>query len=399
MKKKEIKKMKKKLLYLLIVLVLFIAFSLTVSATQLPTMIRIATSSLGSGTYAKAAIFSDIIKEATKIDVRIMPNDSQVGVALVMRSKEMDCAFYTGTGMFYLAHGLNVFGSADWGPQSIRSTLMGIAGCAFAVPASSDIKEWEDMKGKRVAVSPGTPIVADATFAFLAYGGITPDDVVQTVVSGMGGAYNALIDGITDGAFLPFGGSAAYKMEGSPRGLRWLSMDPNNEEGWKRLQKYLPMYGPFISRIGAGCSEENPIVGGGYILGIFAYNDASSDIIYAASKAIYEGYDAYKDVSKDLKYWDQKMLLDYEKQILPMHDGTVRFLKDIGKWTPGMEKWQAWKVKQENGRLEAWLKIVEMAKDKEIEVGSKEFLTMWGEYLWQNGLVSNPGKVPAGDLK
>jgi len=77
-----------------------------------------------------------------------------------------------------------------------------------------------------------------------------------------------------------------------------------------------------------------------------------------------------------------------------MHDGTVSFLKDIGKWTPEMERWQIWKVKQEEGRLGAWPKIVEMAKDKNIKVGSEEFLIMWKEYLWDNGLVSTPGKAP-----
>ena len=363
---------------------------------QLPKMVRVATSTVGSGTYAKATIFSGLVKKASGVDVRIMPNDSQIGVALTMRAKEMDCTYYTGTGMFYLAHGLDVFGAPEWGPQPVRASLMGMSGCGFAVPAKSNIKSWEDMKGKRVAISPGTPLVEDATLAFLAYGGVGKADVKQIVVSGMNGAYSGLLDGTVDGAYLPFEGSAAYNMEGSPRGLRWLPMDPGNEEGWKRLQKYLPMYAPFLSKTGAGCSEERPIVGGGYALGYFAYRDASPDIMFILAKSIYEGYDAYKDISKDLKYWDNKMLLDYEAQFLPLHEGTVRYLKGVGKWTPEMERWQAWKISQETGRLEAWPLVVKTATEKKIKIGSPEFMDLWKAYLQDNNLLSTPGKVPAG---
>lgn len=359
-----------------------------------PTMIRVATSSVGSGTYAKATIFSGVVKDATGVDVRIMPNDTQVGVALTMRAKEMDCGYYTATGMFYLSHGLDVFGAPEWGPQAIRSSLTGMSGTAFAVAARSNITKWEDMKGKRVAVSPGTPLVEDATLAFLAYGGIRKEDVVQTVVTGMGGAYNALIDGSIDGAFMPFEGSSAYTMESSPRGLRWLPMDVNDEAGWKRLQRYLPMYGPFVSKTGAGCSEDKPVVGGGYAIGYFAYRDSSPEIMYLLTKAVYEGYDAYKDVSKDLKYWDQQMLLDNEKQLFALHDGTIRYLKEKGLWTARMERWQAWKVAQEKGRLEAWPKVVALAAEKKIKVGSPQFLETWSTYLRDNQLLSTPGKAP-----
>jgi TRAP transporter TAXI family solute receptor len=369
--------------------------STVLAANKKIKMIKVATSSLGSGTYSKATIFSGVVKKSTGVNVRVMPNDSQVGVGLTMRAKEMDCAYYTGTGMFYLAHGLEVFSAPEWGPQPIRSTLMGMAGCAFGVSASSDIKTWKDMKGKRVAVSPGTPIVADATFAFLAYGGITPKDVKQVVVSGMGGAYNALLDGTTDGAFLPFEGSASYKMEGSPKGLRWLPMELDNKEGWKRLQKYLPMYGPFVGKSGAGISEKKPVIGGGYILGFFAYDNADIDVIYLISKAVYNGYEMYKAVSDDLKYWDRGLLLNYEKQILPFHDGTIKFLKEIGKWTPQMEKWQAYKLEQEKKRKLAWSNVVKDAKAKKIKIGSKGFKAMWLNYLWSNNLLSTPGAVPA----
>ncbi len=383
--------------YLILVVgcALLLNISTALAANTKIKMIRVATSSLGSGTYAKATIFSGVIKKSTGVNVRVMPNDSQVGVGLTMRAKEMDCTYYSGTGMFYLAHGLEVFSAPEWGPQPIRSTLMGMAGCGFGVSASSDIKTWKDMKGKRVAVAPGTPIVADATFAFLAYGGITPKEVKNVVVSGMGGAFNALLDGVTDGAFLPFEGSASYKMEGSPKGLRWLPMKVDDREGWKRLQKYLPMYGSFIGKSGAGISKDKPVVGGGYILGFFAYDNADIDIIYMISKAVYNGYDMYKTVSADLKYWDHDLLLNYEKQILPYHDGTIRFLKEIGKWTPDMEKWQAYKLEQEKKRKLAWADVVKDAKKKKIKTGSKKFKAMWLDYLWSNNLVSTPGAVPA----
>ena len=249
------------------------------------------------------------------------------------------------------------------------------------------------MKGKKVAETPGTPLTTKATLCFLAFGDITADDVQKVIVSGTSGAYDALIDGTIDGAYMPFEGASSYTLESSPRGLRWLEMNPDDKEGWERLQKLMP-YGPYLSRTGAGCSEENPINGAGYNMGFFLFKDVNPDIAYIISKAVFEGYDYYKDMSKDLVYWDQEMLLNYEKQIFPMHDGTIKYLKEIGKWTPDMEHWQAWKVKQEEGRLNAWPKMLEIAKEKNVKVGSEEFLVMWEEYLWQNDLMSTPSKAP-----
>jgi TRAP transporter TAXI family solute receptor len=270
-----------------------------------------------------------------------------------------------------------------------------MSGCGFAVPAKSDIKTWKDMVGKRVAVSPGTPLVEDATLAFLAYGGVTKNDVQQIVVTGMNGAYNSVIDGTIDGAYLPFEGSSAYTMESSPKGLRWLPMDPDDVEGWKRLQVYLPMYAPFISRTGAGCSEENPVVGGGYAMGFFAYRDVSEEIMYLLTKSIYENYDEYKDVSKDLKYWDQALLIDVEKHLFPLHAGAVRYLKEKGLWTPNMDRWQQWREWQEAGRLASWPIVVAQATEKKLKVGSPEFLALWISYIKEKGFYSTPGKAPA----
>jgi TRAP transporter TAXI family solute receptor len=249
------------------------------------------------------------------------------------------------------------------------------------------------MKGKKVAKTPGTPLTTKATLCFLAFGGLTEKDVEQVVVSGTSGAYDALIDGTLDGAYMPFEGASSYTLESSPRGLRWLEMDPNDAEGWARLQKLMP-YGPYLSKTGAGCSEDNPVQGAGYNMGFFLFKDGNPDIAYEISKAIYEGYDYYKDMSADLVYWDEAMLLNYEKQIFPMHEGTVRFLKEIGKWTPDLENWQTWKVKQEEGRINAWPKFLKDTQDKNIQPGSEEFLIMWEEYLWQNDLMSTPSKAP-----
>ncbi|MDD3657144.1 MAG: TAXI family TRAP transporter solute-binding subunit [Atribacterota bacterium] len=385
----------KRIYFCLLALILLTSIiSLNAFASQLPPRIGIAAESVGSGTYSKAMVFANIIKESSGMDVRLMPNDTTMGVALAMRSEEIACAWYTGSGLFYLAHGLDVFGVPEWGPQPVRSGLLGMNGAGFAVAAASDIYEWIDMKGKRIAISPGTPFVAGANHAFLAYGGLKPEDVVEVVVTGMGGAYDAALEGSVDGQFFPFEGAVAYELEASPRGIRWIQSPPDNKEGWARLQRIMPMYGPFLSRTGAGCSEEKPVWGLGYLVGTFAFKDDNPDIIYAINKAIYEGYDDYKDVTEDLKYWDHEMLLNYENNIYPWHEGTVQFLKDVGEWTLEMEKWQAWKVSQENGRIKAWPKVLEMVKEKNIKVGSEEFLNMWKEYLWQNDLMSIPGSLP-----
>ena len=82
---------------------------------------------------------------------------------------------------------------------------------------------------------------------------------------------------------------------------------------------------------------ENPRPLWGYNYLILGYDWTDENLDYWMVKQLVENYDAYKDKHANLKDYTLEHALDWELWFCPQHAGTIRYYKDIGKWTPEME--------------------------------------------------------------
>ena len=78
------------------------------------------------------------------------------------------------------------------------------------------------------------------------------------------------------------------------------------------------------------------------------------NLIYAMAKALYQGYDTYKDGHPKLKHWGVESCLDVIGSDIPLHPGVVRYFKEIGKWTSEHEAWQQKVLAEEAQMIEAF---------------------------------------------
>jgi hypothetical protein len=93
---------------------------------------------------------------------------------------------------------------------------------------------------------------------------------------------------------------------------------------------------PHVATCGAGISKDKPIELGNYPYPIFvAYGSQPADQVYAITKAMIVGYDAYKDAAagasglgagQQTKNW-----------VVPVHPGAVKALKEAGAWSDDQE--------------------------------------------------------------
>jgi len=228
----------------------------------------------------------------------------------------------------------------------------------------------EDLKGKRVATMPGSPSPQLMNEALLAFGGLTWDDVVPVPHSGPAAAYDAVIKNRIDGTFFNVAGGKAHELAAMPCGIRYIEVPATNEEGWKRLREVAPVMSPRQSTVGATLSEKNPAwtMSQGYP-NFIAWADLDENTAYYIAKSLHQSYEVYAQKHKSLKIdWTiDKCISLFDYDVVPFHKGAIRYLKEIGRWTPEREEKNQMRIAHQAKLKELWEDAVKEAKQKGIK--------------------------------
>jgi TRAP transporter TAXI family solute receptor len=330
---------------------------------------------VGSAGYAEASAIADAFGKKYGTRVRIQPSGSSIGRLQPVLTKRADIGFLA-TETFFATEGVHDFSERRWGPQDLRS-LAGRPG-SFGVftAADANIKSLKDLKGKRVAYVAGNPSVNVKCDAFLAFVGLTRNDVQAITFPTYGAAMSSVAQNQADASCTTTTPSQVYELEQSPRGIRWLDVPPNDKEGWKRLQAVAPFFQPIKETTGAGISEQNPVNLLAYRYPIMAVRaDMDDKTAYAIIKALDETYGMYKDATKITARW--KLSEAGTPAIdAPFHPGAIRYLKEKGIWTAEHQKWNDQRLARLNALRSAWTKALAEGKGKSDE----EFAKIWDQH-------------------
>jgi hypothetical protein len=288
------------------------------------------------------------------IKVKIVPAGTDKSKILPLKKGMMQLSLFTGAGQYFALMGKGVF--TDWGPQQLRLAFACPTGAiaGMMVRGDSGIKTMADLKGKRVAFIPASPGCTALNEGYLAFGGLTRDDVKIVQFSSWGAAWKSVTEGSSDVAHCLVGSSKAYELAASPHGIHWLPSPKDDIEGWKRLQKFDPFLNPYKAIEGAGISKDKPANVASYYYGLVCYPKLDAELVYKLTKGIWNGYDIYKDMHPSLKMWTPEGALKTSHFITPYHRGAIKFFKEIGVWTPKLEKRQQELIKQEKVRMDRY---------------------------------------------
>jgi TRAP transporter TAXI family solute receptor len=234
-----------------------------------------------------------------------------------------------------------LFGSPDaWkaykGQAEYSATpFTGLRGVVFnsafdvylVVPASSRIKSYADVKGKRIAVGGPGSTVANSALLFLEYAGVTKNDfkpyyyTYRETVEG-------LQDGSLDGGFLGGGFPIAAYTELSTRND--VRIVPIDEKIMKTALTEHPYYYANVVKAKSyrGLEQDTPIFG--FTGGFWTYAGVSADLIYAILKNLFEHKADYYAIHISAKEMTEGTAT---KGIpVPFHPGAEKYLKEIGAW-------------------------------------------------------------------
>ncbi|MEQ9123697.1 MAG: TAXI family TRAP transporter solute-binding subunit [Alphaproteobacteria bacterium] len=308
---------------------------------------------LGSSGYAEASGIANAFQNRYGTRVRIIPSGTSIGRILPLTTGKATYGFLA-NGAYFAAQGTYDFAVPEWGPQDIRTVIGRLATTALATAGDIDVKEISDLKGKRIGFVKGNPSVNVKNVGFLAFGGLTTDDVQQVWF----GSYNAMKTAVIAGqldAFSSVTTSANVReIEASPRSITWPQFRPENKDGWKAMTDIISFAAPSKETKGAGITEENPawLVGIRYPI-VTTYARTSEDEVYNMIKAMDVAFPDYKNTTASSENWavEKAGRPPYDS---PAHDGTIRYMKEKGWWSAEDQAWQDKRLAQLNAALEAW---------------------------------------------
>lgn len=309
---------------------------------------------LGSSGYAEATGIANALKENYNTRIRIVPAGTSIGRILPMVTGKVTYGFLANE-VFFAAEGTYDFATQQWGPQDLRIISGRVASVGFSVAGDVGVKEIKDLKGKRIGYVSGNPSVNVKNDAYLAFGGLTRDDVEPIWFGSYGAMKTALLANQIDAFGSVPTAANVREIEASPRGLVWPEFPPDDKEAWKNVTDVVSFASPYKETMGAGISEENPrwLVGYRYPM-ITVYQDAATvDEVYNLIKAIDLSYEDFKSTTSTSFNWELEKA-GRPPYDAPAHEGTIRYLKEKDLWRDEDQAWQEKRLTRLNKVLEAW---------------------------------------------
>jgi TRAP transporter TAXI family solute receptor len=319
----------------------------------------------GSAGYNQSVAIGAALQDAAGVNLRVLPGKNDVSRTEPLRRGKVQFSATGVGGSFMAQEGVFEFGAPNWGPQEVRVLIAnngGKVGLAMGVAAAACEKvgkpgckgfEYSDMKGLRVAWVKGAPALNVNNQAYLAYGGLTWDDVEKVEFGGFTASWKGMINDQVDAAFASTNSGRAYEAAAGPRGLYWPPIDPGNTEAVARMKAIAPFFSPMTATVGATIDGTDGAPTAGYAYPVLtAMVGQDADLVYNMTKAMVELFPAYDGKAPGIGGW----ALDKQNYewVVPFHAGAIRYFKEIGVWNDAAQAHNDKLVARQAALKKAW---------------------------------------------
>lgn len=356
--------MLKKLTKLSVIAALPAAFGTAVLAQDvlLPNTVSWSAYNVGSSGYGQSVAIGKALQDAYGVTLRVVPAKNDVSRVLPVIKGQIDFAA-AGSGVFYAVEGVLGWAKPELGPQPLQMVMSATGkNClALGVAADANINTAADLKGKRLPWVIGSPSLQTNVTAFLAYGGLTWDDVEKVEVSGFDAAWKAILNNQAD-AMTSFTTGGGTELDASPRGLKWLSTPHNEAENWARMRAVAPHMAKRVATAGTNLSPDNPLECGGFPYPILVTSpERGSELVMNMARSINEQFDNFASAEPSASGWasDRQNF----QWVLPYHEGAVRYWKSQGLWTDEAEAHNQKLLKRQAVIAKAWNALEDKSTD------------------------------------
>ena len=350
------------------------ATSLVAQEADLPDQLTWTAYGTGSAGYNQSVAIGAALQEANGVNLRVLPGKNDIARTEPLRQGKVQFSANGVGGSFMAQEGVFQFGAKNWGPQPVRvlaannggtvGLSLGVAAeaCEKAGKPGCDGFTYADLKGMRVAWVKGAPALNVNNTAYLAYGGLTWDDVEKVEFGGFGDSWAGMIDGSVDAAFASTNSGRAYEAASSPRGVYWPPVDADDAEAIARMQEVAPFFAPMHATVGANIDGTDGATTAGYAYPVLmTYAEQDADLTYNMTKAMDVFYDKYKDNAPGINGWARDK--QNFKWVAPYHEGAIRYYTEVGAWSDEAQAHNDNLIARQAALMSAWEELKSEAPD------------------------------------
>lgn len=347
---------------------------------QWPKAMNITAPSKGPKYFAPLA-FAGVLEEKTGMKVRITPDEVHSQRLKFWRAGEFDIFVQGSGGPLFIMEGQHEYAVKGNGPLPI--TIMWVATIEpFSPMLRGDTKyrTIKDLKpGITFAAPPGAAPQANC-YGVAAWAGLKDGEWKIIEFGSMDAAVKAIPDGRADIVWwIPEAGNT-FEAETTPKGLHWIDLNPKADPaGRDRALEKCPnwMFGKAPPTSVKSAQGKNVALVSTYF---YVMEDLDEDLVYNLCKFTDENNAAIKEkhgsaATQSLESFRSVLDLNF----IPLHKGTIRYLKEKGMWTTADDKRQAYNKNLFNRYIKAFDKAVAEAERKKIKAVPKneEWLKIW----------------------
>ncbi len=323
-----------------------------------PRLLVIGTPGTSSGSFASTNGWAPILQKEVGATVRIVPEDSETQrYKRLTERKDIAISSVSAAEMRFQIEGIGGYAATAPAVQRIlwhhNDSPWG-----FVVSGDSKLKTLEDIKKGDVRVTQGMfspPMVAAVNKGLPGFLGMSEEEAQRVIKYVPASSYaencRSVVEGKSDVAYCSSISSVLSEMEGSPGGIRWLPMTLENKAGWAGFLKARPMLVP--SEITLGVSTARGVAGAtsNFVYAAPAATDV--DFAYNLAKWLHTSHDAYKSTHPLAARMSLEQFRKYlDRSPLPVHEGTVKYLREVGAWTDKDDIWN----KEAAAKMDSWFK-------------------------------------------
>jgi TRAP transporter TAXI family solute receptor len=353
-----------------------------------PRLLVIGTPGTSTGSFASTNGWGPVLQAETGTTVRIVPEDSEpMRYKRLTDREDIAIASVSASEMAAQTEGFGGYASARPLPQRIlwhhNDTPWG-----FVVAGDSDLKTIDDIAKGGVRVTSGvfSPVIVEVvTKALPAFIGMTPEEAAEKIefvpASSYGENCRSVIEGKSDVAYCAPISSVLSEMEGAPGSIRWLPMDPANTEAWNAFLNFRPMTIPTKISFGVKTAVGIDSMTSNFVYSVPATADV--DFAYNMAKWFHLSHDAYKGSHALATRMSVDLFRNFlDSNPVPVHEGTVKYLREIGQWTEADDVWNNAAIAQ----MDQWIAAREIgmkeAADQGIQIDfqNEEFLAIMAKH-------------------
>lgn len=222
----------------------------------------------------------------------------------------------------------------------------------------------------------------------LACRNLTREQVRLVPVANYSANSRVIAEGGADIAFTSPVSDVNIEVEGNPRGIRWIPIPTEQEDRiclqrWQRSYPLLGLIRPADVGVQTARGVRMFIIPSVY----FTRADVSEDLVYHLVKWLDENHSLYRDKHAMARFQNLESLrFIVENMAVPLHPGTVRYLREKGLWTPEMERRQQAAIRLVDQYATLYERAVELARARRISTdpASEAWQRFWRDFLAQN---------------